>query len=182
MASFNRVVLVGNLTRDVELKYLPSGMAVTEVGLAVNDRRKTPSGEWVEEPVFVDITFWGRTAEIAAEYLGKGSSILVEGRLKYDAWEKEGKKFSKLRVVGEKLQMLGQKLGGGGRGNASPSVEDANYSAAVSGKFSSPSPRGRSGVGGGNGGAMGGDSAALGAIGDAMEGGLDSGPDSDLPF
>ncbi|MCA9210747.1 MAG: single-stranded DNA-binding protein, partial [Planctomycetales bacterium] len=82
MASFNRVILVGNLTRDIDLKYLQSGTAVTEVGLAVNDRRKTQTGEWVEETTFVDVTLWGRTAEIASEYLSKGSPVLVEGRLK----------------------------------------------------------------------------------------------------
>jgi len=66
MASFNRVILMGNLTRDVDLKYLQSGTAVTEIGLAVNHRRKSQSGEWVEEPVFVDITLWGRTAEVSS--------------------------------------------------------------------------------------------------------------------
>jgi single-strand DNA-binding protein len=78
----------------------------------VNDRRKTPNGEWVEETTFVDVTLWGRTAEVASEYLSKGSPVLIEGRLKYDAWEKEGKKHSKLRVVAEKMQMLGSKGGG----------------------------------------------------------------------
>ncbi len=114
MASFNRVILVGNLTRDVELRYTPSGTPVTEIGLAVNDRRKSQSGEWVEETTFVDITLWGRTAEVASEYLSKGSPILVEGRLKLDTWETEGQKRSKLRVVGERMQMLGGRGGGGG--------------------------------------------------------------------
>lgn len=117
MANFNRVILVGNLTRDVELKYTPSGLAVTEIGLAVNERRKNQqTGEWIEEPVFVDITLWGRTAEIASEYLSKGSPALIEGRLKYDTWEKDGQKRSKLRVVGETLQLLGTRGGGGGGG------------------------------------------------------------------
>ncbi len=114
MASFNRVILVGNLTRDPELRYVPSGMAVTDVGLAVNDRRKAANGEWVEETTFVDVTLWGRTAEVACEYLNKGSPMLVEGRLKLDTWEKEGKKNSKLKVVGERIQLLGSKGGGGG--------------------------------------------------------------------
>jgi single-strand DNA-binding protein len=114
MASFNRVILVGNLTRDIELKYLQSGTAVTEVGLAVNNRRKNQSGEWVEETLFVDVTLWGRTAEVASEYLSKGSSVLIEGRLKLDTWESEGQKRSKLRVVGETMQMLG------GRGGSPP--------------------------------------------------------------
>lgn len=109
MASFNRVILVGNITRDIELKYTQSSLAVTELGLAVNDRRKNQAGEWVEETTFVDVTLWGRTAEIAGEYLGKGSSVLIEGRLKLDTWEKDGQKRSKLRVVGERMQMLGSR-------------------------------------------------------------------------
>ena len=111
MASFNRVILVGNLTRDPELQYIPSGMAVTEIGLAVNDRRKNAQGEWIEETTFVDVTLWGRQAEVASEYLNKGSPVLIEGRLKLDTWEKEGKKQYKLRVVGERMQMLGGKGG-----------------------------------------------------------------------
>ena len=114
MASFNRVILLGNITRDIEVKYLQSGMAVTELGLAVNDRRKNQQGEWIEETTFVDVTLWGRTAEIAGEYLGKGSPVLIEGRLKLDTWETDGQKRSKLRVVGERMQMIGSKGGGGG--------------------------------------------------------------------
>jgi single-strand DNA-binding protein len=109
MASFNRVVLLGNVTRDPELRYIASGTAVTEIGLAVNDRRKTASGEWVEETTFVDVTLWGRTAEIAGEYVTKGAPLMIEGRLKLDTWEKDGKKNSKLRVVGEKMVLLGSK-------------------------------------------------------------------------
>jgi single-strand DNA-binding protein len=119
MASFNRVILLGNMTRDVELKYTGGGTAVTEIGLAVNDRRKTATGEWVEETTFVDVTLWGRTAEVAGEYLHKGSQILVEGRLKLDTWETDGQKRSKLRVVGERMQMIGSR-GGGGGGSGSP--------------------------------------------------------------
>jgi single-strand DNA-binding protein len=130
MASFNRVVLLGNITRDIEVKYLQSGMAVTELGLAVNDRRKNQQGEWVEETTFVDITLWGRTAEVAGDYLGKGSQVLIEGRLKLDTWETDGQKRSKLRVVGERMQMLGGKggggggSGGGGRGAPSQQYDD----------------------------------------------------------
>ena len=108
MASFNRVVLVGNLTRDVDLRNTPSGTAVTDVGLAVNDRVKR-NNEWVDETTFVDVTLWGRQAEIAAEYLSKGSPVLFEGRLKLDSWEQEGQKRSKLRVVAEKMQMFGSR-------------------------------------------------------------------------
>lgn len=119
MASFNKVILLGNVTRDPELRYISSGTAVTDIGLAVNDRRKTASGEWVEETTFVDVTLWGRTAEIAGEYVTKGSPLLIEGRLKLDTWEKDGKKNSKLRVVGERMQLLGSRgegpRGGGGK-------------------------------------------------------------------
>jgi len=111
MASYNRVVLLGNLTRDIELKYTQSGLAVTEVGMAINDRRKNQAGEWVEETTFVDVTLWGRTAEVASEYLSKGSPIFIEGRLKLDTWEKEGQKYSRLRVVGERMQILGSRSG-----------------------------------------------------------------------
>ncbi|MCL2349256.1 MAG: single-stranded DNA-binding protein [Planctomycetaceae bacterium] len=125
MASFNRVILVGNLTRDPELRYIPSGMAVTDIGLAVNDRRKGQNGEWVEEVTFVDVTLWGRTAEVVAEYCAKGKPLLVEGRLKLDMWETEGQKKSKLKVIGEKVQLLGTKDGAGnagGEGYSKPSA------------------------------------------------------------
>ncbi len=114
MASFNRVILMGNLTRDPVLRHVPSGAAVTDIALAVNDRRKNTAGEWIDETTFVDITLWGRTAEIAAEYLSKGSPVLIEGRLKLDTWETDGQKRSKLKVIGEKMQLLG---GGGNRGD-----------------------------------------------------------------
>ena len=117
MASYNRVILLGNLTRDIELKYTQGGTAVTDVGLAVNERRKAANGEWVEETTFVDVTFWGRTAEVASEYLGKGSPVFIEGRLKLDTWETDGQKRSKLRVVCDRMQMIG---GGGGGGGGRP--------------------------------------------------------------
>lgn len=109
MASFNRVILVGNLTRDPDLRYTPSGMPVCEIGLAVNDRRRTPEGEWIETPLFIGVTLWGKVAEVADEYLAKGSSVLIEGRLKLDEWEdqKTREKRSQIRVVGETMQMLG---------------------------------------------------------------------------
>ena len=118
MASYNRVVLVGNLTRDVDLRYTPSQTAVTDIGLAVNDRVKR-NNEWVDETTFVDVTLWGRQAEVANEYLSKGAPVLIEGRLKLDTWEQEGQKRSKLRVVGEKMQMLGSRSGGGSGGGQS---------------------------------------------------------------
>jgi single-strand DNA-binding protein len=130
MASYNRVILLGNLTRDVELRYTQSGLAVTDIGLAVNDRRKNQAGEWVDEPTFVDVTLWGRTAEVASEYLSKGSPILIEGRLKLDTWETEGQKRSKLRVVGERMQMLGSKSSSApsSRPPDRPSPDESEYS------------------------------------------------------
>src|SRR5436190_23480380 len=115
MASFNRVILMGNLTRDPEIRYIPSGTAVSDIGLAVNDRIKK-GDQWVDETTFVDITLWGRTAEIANEYLSKGSPVLIEGRLKLDRWERDGQKHSKLKVIGERLQMLGSRDGSRGGG------------------------------------------------------------------
>jgi single-strand DNA-binding protein len=138
MASFNRVVLLGNLTRDIELRYIGNGTAVTDVGLAVNDRVKR-NDQWVDETTFVDITLWGRTAEVANEYLSKGSSVLIEGRLKMESWEKDGQKRTKLKVIGERMQMVGGKAGGGqgggggSRGGSSsrPSSDDSHeYSSA----------------------------------------------------
>lgn len=111
MASFNRVILIGNLTRDVELRYTTSGMAVAGIGMAVNDRRKGQDGQWIEEATFVDVTLWGRTAEVASEFLTRGSPVFIEGRLKLDTWEKDGTKHSKLKVVGERLQLIGGKGG-----------------------------------------------------------------------
>jgi single-strand DNA-binding protein len=125
MASFNRVILVGNLTRDPELRYIPSGMAVSDIGLAVNDRVKR-NDQWVEEATFIDITLWGRTAEIANEYLSKGAPVLIEGRLKLDRWEKDGQKHTKLKVIGERLQMLGSREGGP-RGGRSGGGDQSHY-------------------------------------------------------
>ena len=126
MANYNRVILLGNLTRDPQLRYIPSGTAVCDVGLAVKERYKNSSGEWVEEPVFVDVTLWARTAEVASEYLSKGSPVLIEGHLKLDTWEtNDGQKRSKLRVVCDRMQMLGAR--GGGR----EPRRDSEYSQAV---------------------------------------------------
>lgn len=115
MASFNKVILVGNVTRDVDLRYTPGGLAVTDLGLAVNDRVKR-NNEWVDETTFVDVTLWGKTAEVAGQYVTKGAPVLIEGRLKLDSWEQDGQKRSKLKVVAERLQMLGGRQGGGGGG------------------------------------------------------------------
>ena len=132
MASYNRVILVGNLTRDPDLRYIPSGVAVCEIGLAVNDRRKNANGEWIEETTFVDVTLWARTAEVASEYLSKGSPVLIEGRLKFDTWEaQDGQKRSKLRVVGERMQMLGARGAGGGGGSRGPARSESQHNQAT---------------------------------------------------
>jgi single-strand DNA-binding protein len=137
MASINRVILYGNLTRDPELKYIPSGTAVCEIGMAMNDRRKGPNGDWIEETTFVDVTLWSRSAEIASEYLSKGSPVMIEGRLKLDTWEKDGKKNSKLRVVADRLHLVGSKGGsgggGGGRGGASRGGGGPSYDESEAG-------------------------------------------------
>jgi single-strand DNA-binding protein len=148
MASFNRVILMGNVTRDIELKYLQSGTAVTELGLAMNHRYKNQSGEWIEEPVFVDVTLWGRTAEIASEYLSKGAPVFVEGRLKYDTWETDGQKRSKLSVVGERMQLIGPRSdrprggggGGGGGGYGESEFSEPANAGASSGSGSGSPP------------------------------------------
>jgi len=112
MASFNRVVLVGNLTRDPELRYTSSGTPVANFGLAVNERYKDSSGEYQDKPVFVDITAWSKLAETCNEYLGKGDPALIEGKLNYSTWEdNEGNKRHKLDVVMSRVVFLGSKKG-----------------------------------------------------------------------
>ena len=125
MASYNRVILLGNLVRDIELRYTNSRMAVCQNAIAVNDRRKNASGEWIDETSFVDVTFFGRTAEIVSEYLGKGSPIFVEGRLKQDTWEKDGQKRSKLHVIVDRMQLLGGRSEGK-NGEARPQAKTEN--------------------------------------------------------
>ncbi len=118
MASFNKVILLGNLTRDPEVRYTPKGTAVTDLGLAVNRTYTADNGEKREEVTFVDVTFWGRTAEVAGEYLKKGRPVFVEGRLQLDSWDdkQSGQKRTKLKVIGENMQMLGAPRGGGSGG------------------------------------------------------------------
>ena len=115
MASFNKVILLGNLTRDPEVRYTPKGTAVTELGMAVNRVYTAENGEKREDTTFVDVTLWGRTAEIAGEYLKKGRPVFIEGRLQLDTWDdkQSGQKRSKLKVVGEGLQLIGSRPGGG---------------------------------------------------------------------
>jgi len=107
-ASLNKIQVIGNVTRQVELKRTQSGTAVCEIGVAINESRKDANGEWVEEVLFLDVTLWGRTAEVAAEYAGKGASVYIDGRMRLDAWtDQTGQERKKLKVVGDRLQLLG---------------------------------------------------------------------------
>lgn len=127
MASFNKVILMGNLTRDPELRVTPKGTAVCQVGIAVNQSYRDKEGNTREETTFVDVDVFGRQAEVIAKYMSKGRPILVEGRLKLDSWEtKEGDKRNKLKVVLENFQFVGGRgdSDGGGSGGGS-SFEDS---------------------------------------------------------
>jgi single-strand DNA-binding protein len=128
MASLNRVMLIGNLTRDPEQRFTPKGTAVVEIGLAIN-RRYLVENETKEEVTYVDITFWGRQAETINQYCKKGRSLYVEGRLQLDTWDDKttGQKRSRMRVVGESFQFLGQREGGGGSSDGG-SGGGSNYS------------------------------------------------------
>ena len=131
MASYNKVMLMGNLTRDIELRYTSSNMAVAKIGLAVNRRYKAGDGEQREETTFVDCEAWGRTAEVMNQYLQKGRPVFVEGRLKLDQWQdQQGNNRSKLLVVVENFQFIDSRGGGGG---GAPSGGAPAYSNAPSG-------------------------------------------------
>jgi single-strand DNA-binding protein len=138
MANFNKVMLMGNLTRDPEVRYTPKGTAVAEIGLAVNRIYSGENNEKREETTFVDVTLWGRTAEVAGEYLKKGRPVFIEGRLQLDSWEdkQSGQKRSKLRVVAEGMQLIGSR-GGGGSGEG----EEAASSSRSSGSRTVPPPK-----------------------------------------
>ncbi len=121
MASYNKVLLMGNLTRDPEVRYTPKGTAIANIGLAVNRVWTTEAGEKKEEVTFVDVEAWGRTAEVIGQYLSKGSPLFVEGRLKLDTWDDKetGQKKSKMRVVCENFQFIGAPKGKAGGGEIS---------------------------------------------------------------
>lgn len=169
MASFNKVILVGNLTRDPQVRYTSGGTAVAEIGLAVSRQwfdKQTNSRK--EETTFVDVTLWGRQAEVAGEYLAKGRPVLIEGRLQLDTWDdkESGQKRSKLRVVGENMTMLGSRgdggprQGGGGGGGRQSGGSD----------------------GGDFGGPQGGGPQGGGSSGSGFGGGGDDFNDDDVPF
>lgn len=127
MASFNKVILIGNLTKDPELKYTPKGTAVAKIGIAVNRTWKNEAGEKMEEVTFVDVNVFGRTAENVGQYMRKGRPILIEGRLRLDQWDDKqtGQKKSKLGVVAETVQFLGGRDDGDERKPASSAAPDA---------------------------------------------------------
>ncbi|QOR61547.1 single-stranded DNA-binding protein [Sulfurovum sp. ST-21] len=141
---YNKVILAGNLTRDVEVRYTPSGSAIGSTAIATSRKFKSATGEQKEEVLFIDLTFFGRTAEIANQYLRKGSKVLVDGRLKLDQWTaQDGSKRSKHSVTVENLQMLGSRdensaMGGntyGGQPQGEP-----NYGAPAQESYSQPAP------------------------------------------
>ena len=149
MASYNRVILMGNLTRDPEMKYLPSGAAVTKFGLAMNERyTDRQTGEQKENTCFVDIEAWGRQAEIANEYLNKGRPVFVEGALKFDSWETEdGSKRNRLSVRALRIQFIGGRADGDGTGGgyadaqpAAAPAQSASYQEAPAPEASGPPP------------------------------------------
>jgi single-strand DNA-binding protein len=146
MASYNKVFLLGNLTRDPEVRYTPKGSAVADLGIAVNRQYTLDSGEKREEVTFVDVTLWGRQAEVAGEYLKKGRSVFIEGRLQLDTWDdkQSGQKRSKLKVIGEMMQMLGGRPGGGGGGGDEGGGEEARSSRPSGGARSAAPPKGGS--------------------------------------
>ena len=143
MASFNKVLLLGNLTRDPEVRYTPKGSAVTDLAIAVNRQYTLENGEKREEVTYVDVTFWGRTAEVAAEYLRKGRPVFIEGRLQLDTWDdkQSGQKRSKLKVIGEMMQMLGGRPSSAGDPEeGAGSARSARSSAVPKGKSESVEP------------------------------------------
>src|SRR6266849_3389882 len=138
MASFNKVILLGNLTRDPEVRYTPKGSAVCDLGIAINRQYTLDSGEKREEVTYVDVVLWSRLAEIAGEYLKKGRPVFIEGRLQLDTWDdkQSGQKRSKLRVIGETMQLLGGRPPGAG----APDVEGGDRQSR-GGKPSAPPPK-----------------------------------------
>jgi len=151
MASLNKVMLIGNLTRDPEVRFTPKGTPVAELGLAINRVYTTETQERREEVTFVDVTLWGRTAELAGQYLAKGRSVYIEGRLQLEQWEDKttNQTRSKLKVVGDQMQFLGQREGGApGGGGGGGGYQQRNQ---PSGGYQGGGGGGYQGGGGGGG-------------------------------
>jgi single-strand DNA-binding protein len=141
MANVNKVILIGNVTRDPEVKFTPKGSAVADVGLAINRNYTLDNGEKREETIFVDVELWGRLAEIAGEYAKKGRPIYIEGRLRMDTWEDKtsGQKRSRMKVVGENLQLLGSRPSSGG-GSGGPEEEGGGHHESRPQRTTRPAP------------------------------------------
>lgn len=148
MASYNKVMIMGNLTRDPEVRYTPKGSAVTDIGIAVNRVYTTENNERREEVTYVDVVLWGRQAEIAGQFLKRGSGVFIEGRLQMDTWEDKqtGQKRSKIRVVGEVMQFVGGKRDGAEEGGGGYGGGASSGGSGGSGGYSRP-PQPRSGNG-----------------------------------
>ena len=133
MANLNRVLLIGNLTRDPEVRYTPKGTAVAELGIAINRIYSGDDGEKKEETTFVDVTLWARQAEVAGQYLKKGRPVFIEGRLQLDTWDdkQSGQKRSRLRVVGENIQLLGVRQEGEAPASSTPPRGRSSNNASV---------------------------------------------------
>jgi len=126
MANLNRVLLMGNITRDVQLSYLPSQTPVAEFGLAINRKYKKQDGTMAEDTCFVDCQMMGKRAETVQKYFKKGDPIFVEGRLKYESWQaQDGSKRSRLRVAVENFEFVGGGKGGGQRAGGSPEAQES---------------------------------------------------------
>jgi single-strand DNA-binding protein len=145
MANLNKVMLIGNLTRDPELRHTPKGTAVSEISMAINRVWNNDQGQKQEETTFVEVTLWGRQAELAQQYLVKGRPVYIEGRLQLDSWDDKetGKKRSKLRVIGENMQFLSSGTGAGGNSGSSNFSERPPQSSSAPQQRSGP-PQGAS--------------------------------------
>ncbi len=195
MASYNKVMLMGNLTRDPEVRYTPKGSAVADLAIAVNRVYTADNGEKREEVTYIDVVLWARLAELAGQYLKRGNPVFIEGRLQMDTWEDKqtGQKRSKIRVVGEVMQFLGGKKdgeggdfsGGGGGGGATSPPPRSNQQRSGGGGYGSGgggggggsgySARPPQGAGGRSGPNQGGDDFGDGPITDGLD-------DDDIPF
>lgn len=152
MANFNKVILLGNLTRDIELRHTQSGQALAKFGMAIN-RKWSQNGEQKESTCFVDLTAWGRQAEVLSQYVKKGSQLFVEGRLDYSTWESpEGGKRSKLEVVVENFQFVGSGAGRGAAGGAGGGDEGGGGGGERRSSGGRSKPAQQEGAGGGGGG------------------------------
>jgi len=139
-ASLNKVLLMGNLTRDPEVKYTPKGNAVGDLSIAINDSYKAQDGTIKETVTYVDIEVWGRQAETCKQYLTKGRPVFVEGQLRLDQWEQDGQKRSKLKVRADRVQFLGSAPGGGGGRSGGNYSGGEQRSSSASGDASRSSP------------------------------------------